>query len=239
MLLTEARCPACGRVDGGLGAGASALCRDCRKPDGEGDAASRGAPCPGCGEYPAAPQSLPLLCGRCREKPRPWGRVLVYGPYDAELRGMILAYKFEQRLDLGRQLMEFALAAFERGIAAFPEVAACEGIVPVPLHGRRLLLRGFNQSREIARLLSARRSLPIWQNALARVRRTVPQMELAREARAENIRGAFVADEKILAGRSVLLVDDIMTTGSTLEECARAMLGAGALRVDVLVLARA
>jgi Predicted amidophosphoribosyltransferases len=109
----------------------------------------------------------------------------------------------------------------------------------VPLHTRRLLSRGFNQSRELARLLSARRGLPIWQNALTRVRRTVPQMELARAARAENIRGAFAADERLLAGRSVLLVDDIMTTGSTLEECARAMLAAGALRVDVLVLARA
>ncbi|MDR3641209.1 MAG: ComF family protein [Humidesulfovibrio sp.] len=152
---------------------------------------------------------------------------------------MILAYKFQQRLGLGRRLMECLLEAFERGAAAFPEIEACEGIVPVPLHPRRLLWRGFNQSREIARLLSARHKLPIWQDALTRVRRTVPQMTLAREARAESIRGAFAADKKRLAGRSVLLVDDIMTTGATIEECAQVLLRAGALRVDVLVLARA
>jgi Predicted amidophosphoribosyltransferases len=135
--------------------------------------------------------------------------------------------------------MECALAAFDLAASASPEFAACEGIVPVPLHPRRLLSRGFNQSRELARLLSVRRSLPIWQGALVRVRRTVPQMELAREARAENIKGAFAADSKRLSGKSVLLVDDIMTTGATLEECARAMLCAGARRVDVLALARA
>lgn len=230
-LLAESRCSACGRVTpGGL-----SLCPDCRE---EGDL-PQGAPCPGCGEFSAAAQDFPLLCGRCREKPRPWGRVLVYGPYAGPLKDLILGYKFEDRLDFGRRLQECALAAFERGVAAFPELAACDTLVPVPLHPRRLLARGFNQSREIARLISSRRGLPIRQAALSRVRRTTPQMELAREARTENIRGAFAASGKILSGRSVLLIDDIMTTGATLEECARAMLNAGALRVDVLVLARA
>jgi ComF family protein len=238
-LLTDTRCPGCGRAVDRAPGGTPALCADClaaSAPDGEVEA---DVPCPGCGEYPPAPQETAILCGRCREKPRPWGRVLVYGRYGGELKEMILAYKFQHRLDLGRQLMEYALAAYARGVAAHPEVAACEGIVPVPLHGRRLLARGFNQSREIARLLSARRGLPIWQDALRRVRRTVPQMELAREARAENIKGAFAADARLLAGRGVLLLDDIMTTGATIEECARAMLQAGAARVDVLVLARA
>jgi len=237
-LLLEVRCPDCGRVSAdtqGSAGGALGLCPDCRAAS----APPEGAPCPGCGERPATPQTAPLLCGRCRERPRPWARALVYGPYDGPLRDMILAYKFEGRLDFGRRLQEYALAAFERGLAEFPEVADCEALVPVPLHPRRLFLRGFNQSREIARLIAARRGLPLWQEALVRVRRTVPQMTLEREARAENIRGAFAARKEMLAGRRVLLVDDIMTTGATLEECARAMLGAGAQRVDVLVLARA
>jgi ComF family protein len=239
-LLTEARCPGCGRAESGLGGGLGGLCPQCRAASATAlGTAEKGAPCPGCGEYPIAPQAQPILCGQCRMKPRPWGRLLAYGPYEGQLRDTILAYKFQQRLDLGRWLMECALAAFERGEAAFSESTACEGIVPVPLHGRRLMRRGFNQSREIARLLSARRKLPIWQDALIRVRRTVPQMTLAREVRAENIRGAFLADEKVLSGRTVLLVDDIMTTGATLEECTRTMLRAGASRVDVLVLARA
>ena len=137
------------------------------------------------------------------------------------------------------RLQEFALSAFERGLGMFPELAACEALVPVPLHSRRLAWRGYNQSRELARLLSRRRGLPIRQEALRRVRRTVPQMELDRAERAENIRGAFAASPQLLTGCTVLLVDDIMTTGSTLEECARMMRSAGAVQVHVLVLARA
>ncbi len=238
----------------------AALCADCRAAL----APRQGWSCPGCGEYQALPemraqggeasaagslpsglaaeisaQSPPGLCVRCREKPRPWGRVLVYGPYAGQLKEMILGYKFEARLDFGRRLQECALAAFEHGLRAYPELGGPGLVVPVPLHPRRLLARGFNQSLEIARLLSARHGWPLHQEALARVRRTTPQMELAREARAENIRGAFAARGEILAGRAVLLVDDIMTTGATLEECSRAMLGAGAARVDLLVLARA
>jgi len=211
------------------------LCADCLA----GMVQPQGVPCPGCGEYlPGAPAE-PLLCGRCREKPRPWGRALVYGPYAGPLKDMILGYKFEARLDFGRRLQECALAAFERGLEKYPELWELSVLVPVPLHPRRLLSRGFNQSRELARLVSARHGLPIRQGALERVRRTTPQMELSRSARAENIRGAFAAKKRMLTGKAVLLVDDIMTTGATLEECARAMLDAGAQRVDVLVLARA
>jgi len=234
-LLAEARCSGCGRVLL-TGSGASVtLCADCLAAM----LPVQGEPCPGCGEYPPVAQPQPVLCGRCREKPRPWGRTLVYGPYAGPLKDMILGYKFEARLDFGRRLQECALAAFERGLAAFPELSALDALVPVPLHPRRLLSRGFNQSREIARLVSARHCVPIRQGALGRVRRTTPQMELSRSARAENIRGAFAAQTRLLEGKAVLLVDDIMTTGATLEECARAMLDAGAARVDVLVLARA
>lgn len=238
-LLTEARCLGCGRLlNRGAELGYSEavqLCTDCLAES----AAPEGAPCPACGEYPSVAQDLPVVCARCREKPRPWGRTFVYGPYDGPLRELLLAYKFQGRLELGRRLQEFALAAFERGLEECRELALCEALVPVPLHPQRLLSRGFNQSRELARLISARRGLPIWQDALLRVRRTVPQMELEREARAENIRGAFSASAALLSGRRVLLVDDIMTTGSTLDECAKVMLQAEVARVDVLVLARA
>lgn len=234
-LLAEVRCPGCGRVLPAGGAEGVGLCADCLlamvPPQGE--------PCPGCGEFPARTQTEPLLCDRCREKPRPWGRILAYGPYAGPLKDLILGYKFEARLDFGRRLQECALAAFERGLEMHPELSDLGLLVPVPLHPRRLLSRGFNQSRELARLIAARHALPIRQEALERVRRTTPQMELSRQARAENIRGAFSAKRHMLSGKAVLLVDDIITTGATLEECARAMLDAGAARVDVLVLARA
>lgn len=234
-LLTEVRCPGCGRVLAGGSAEGAGLCADCLAAM----IPQQGEPCPGCGEFPAVAQTEGLLCVRCREKPRPWGRTLVFGPYEGLLKDMILGYKFEARLDFGRRLQECALAAFERGLAKHPELSELSLLVPVPLHPRRLLGRGFNQSRELARLIAVRHGLPIRQQALERVRRTTPQMELSRPARAENIRGAFVAKKHMLAGKAVLLVDDIMTTGATLEECARAMLDAGAQRVDVLVLARA
>jgi ComF family protein len=235
FLLDEARCPSCGRAWSRPPGASGSLCPDCLA----GHAPPAGAACPGCGARPAVPQDVPLTCGECLRNPRPWGRLLAAGPYDGRLRAMILAYKFEGRLDFGRQLQELLLAAFERGLDDFPELAACDVIVPVPLHPRRLLSRGFNQSREAARLLSARRGLPIAAEALRRVRRTVPQMLLGAAERVENIRGAFAARRELVADRSTLLVDDIMTTGATLEECARTLAAAGAARVDVLVLARA
>lgn len=239
LLLNENRCPGCGRVAQAAAGRDSALCPDCRAAL----APHQGAACPGCGQLPEVrlevPQQLPELCADCLVSPRPWGRLVAWGAYEGRLRDLILGYKFEARLDLGRQLQECLQAAFARGAAAFPELERCELLVPVPLHPRRLAWRGFNQSRELARLVARRQGLPIRQEALARVRRTVPQMELDRSERAENIRGAFAARPDLLSGRTALLVDDIMTTGSTLEECARMMLASGATAVHVLVLARA
>lgn len=232
------RCACCGEAAPDRH-GHSALCPCCRLSL----AAPEGAPCPGCGAWPEASRSLPdpapTLCGECRRVPRPWTLALAHAPYEGRLRDLVLAYKFEGRMQAGRALQECLLHAYERGARTLPGFQPPDLMAPVPLHARRLLRRGFNQSREIARLLSARHGLPIDQKCLLRVRRTTPQMELGRGERAENIRGAFQADPKRIAGKSVLLVDDIMTTGSTLEECARILLRAGANRVDVLVLARA
>lgn len=237
-LLGESRCPECGRVT--LAPGLCAHCRAEAKP------LLADEPCPGCGEFPPVPQAHGILCGACRVKPRPWGRVVVCGRYGGDLRALLLAYKFSRRLDLGRRLAGLAVAAVARAVAQCPELAGVEGLAPVPLHRRRLLWRGYNQSRELCRLIAAgmeiapgARRPAVWSGALARVRSTTPQMLLAREARRTNIAGAFSADARVVADRSVLLVDDIMTTGATLEECARALLAAGAVRVDVLALARA
>lgn len=230
VLLAESRCAACGAV---LEAGRGSLCPDCAgalSPDA-------GARCQGCGEALPAPAAGTLLCPRCVQTPRPWGRVLASGAYEGRLKELLLAYKFEGRLGCGLLLQGLALRAYEAGLDGGME--RCDALAPVPLHPRRLLVRGFNQSRELARLISSRHGLPIWDRALLRVRRTTPQMRLAREERAHNIRGAFAAGAGEVSGAALLLVDDIMTTGATLEECARTLLAAGARRVDALVLARA
>jgi ComF family protein len=125
-------------------------------------------------------------------------------------------------------------------LAAPPLAAAHDLIIPVPLHRERLRWRGFNQAVLLARPLARARGIPLDVDALCRHRPTQPQAGLAAVARRPNMRGAFsVRRREAVAGRSILLVDDVYTTGATVNECARVLRGAGARRVDVLVLARA
>ena len=113
-------------------------------------------------------------------------------------------------------------------------------VVPVPLHPRRLRRRGFNQSLLLARRISRQCSLPLDFTSLRRIRATVPQTELSAAERRKNIRGAFaVLRPQAVAKKDILLIDDVFTTGATVEECAKVLLKAGADRVDVLTFARA
>lgn len=112
-------------------------------------------------------------------------------------------------------------------------------IVPVPLHAGRLRERGFNQSERLAFFISRAISAPMKPRALVRIRHTEHQARLGPEERRRNVQGAFAADESLCAGRRVLLVDDVLTTGTTLCECAAALLAAGAEQVSALTLARA
>jgi len=114
-------------------------------------------------------------------------------------------------------------------------------IVPVPLHRLRLLTRRYNQSALLARTLSRRSGVPLIVDGLVRHRSTPPQTRLPRTQRLRNVRGAFAVPAKHRArigDRKILLVDDVMTTGATAEACAKALLRAGAARIDVLTLAR-
>ncbi|WP_449243311.1 phosphoribosyltransferase family protein [Desulfovibrio sp.] len=223
--LLESRCPACGSLQ----EGPARLCPAC---------AARLAPrlggyCPGCGALAQDPGLPPLLCLQCSAEPRPWDRLYFHGPYEGLLRDLILRYKFARSLGLGRLLQGLALDAFRPGGGPLPEL-----LVPVPLHPWRLLWRGYNQSLELARLLARRSGLPLAARALRRVRRTTPQTRVPGHRRRENIRDAFAADPALVGGRRVLLVDDVLTTGATLEEGARTLRRAGAARVEVLVLAK-
>ena len=113
-------------------------------------------------------------------------------------------------------------------------------VVPVPLHWWRRWQRGYNQSEALARTLAKALGVPCQAHAVRRVRRTVSQANLSLTARRENVRGAFEARHGVaLKGQAVLLVDDVMTTGSTVHEVARALRKGGAGRVIVAVLSRA
>lgn len=226
------RCHACGAAaDAGGARDAPALCACCR----EALAPRMGGWCPRCGAIAADPSAEPTVCGDCRREPRPWESLAFHGIYEGLLKNLITDYKFKGRLGLGRLLQSLALSAWR---LRRPDGPVPDALVPVPLHPRRLAWRGFNQSLEMSRLLAADLDRPLVADALRRVRHTVPQAGLSAGERMANVRGAFEVCGDGLRGRSVLLVDDIMTTGGTLAECARTLARAGAARVDVLVLAR-
>ncbi len=136
------------------------------------------------------------------------------------------------------QSLHLALAEFLGGQLPYSS-ADCDVIVPVPLHLRRLWWGGFNQAALLAIAISRRLEVPFDLAALTRSRMTTPQTSQDHDARRRNVRRAFaVARPARIKGRRVLLIDDVMTTGATVDECARVLMVSGAARVDVLTLAR-
>jgi ComF family protein len=231
------RCQACGGLLPGAGQPRS-LCPACAASL----APRLGGHCPKCGEPALSPDAPPLTCLRCRLEGRPWDGFAFHGRYEGLLRDLVLGFKFNGRLNQGRLLAGFLADAYRRAATGSGDGAMPAGgpdlIVPVPLHAKRLAWRGFNQSRELARLLAKRLARPVSSPALTRIRHTTPQSQLSGPKRLENIQGAFVGDPALVAGRRILLVDDVMTTGATIETAVKALRQAGAAGVDVAVVAR-
>jgi ComF family protein len=155
--------------------------------------------------------------------------------YDDIARTLVHAFKYGDRLDLAPTLgLWMARAGHEL-------TAEADAIVPVPLHWRRLWARRFNQSAMLADVVAKQSGRPVDYEVLRRVKATAQQVGLSRAQRADNIQGAFrvpAAARAGVAGRRLVLVDDVLTTGATAEGCARALLRAGAANVDVLTFAR-
>jgi len=155
--------------------------------------------------------------------------------YDEVARRLVHALKFGDRFDLAPTLGRWMALAGEALLAE------AHGLVPVPLHWRRLWARRFNQSAALANAISRASPIPVAHTALARVKATAQQVGLTRAERAVNVQGAFRVPEGSRAaveGRRLVLVDDVLTTGATIDACARVLLRAGAAQVDVLVFAR-
>ena len=196
--------------------------------------------CKRCGE-PLSPgiASVPLLCGRCLTDPAglPGDEFLVRSAahYTGELRRAILLLKYGRQTWMGSHLGLFLLKACRR---LFPG-EAFHGILPVPLHPRRLRERGFNQCQLIARPLGKSLRIPVELQAVRRIRYTPAQSASGPAERRRNLVGAFgVHRPAAIRGRSILVVDDVYTSGATMNTLASTLFRAGARRVCGLTLAR-
>jgi len=178
------------------------------------------------------------LCGHCMAEPPAFDRTFALADYAPPLDGLIVALKYRQRLDLARVLG----GLLAQRIAATTNLAhALHGsdslVVPLPLSFERHAERGFNQAHEIARAFVQELGLPLAGGALLRIKHNAPQEALKLSARRRNVRGAFAVRADVDA-RTVFLIDDVMTSGSTLHEAAATLKRAGARSVTNLVLAR-
>ena len=184
------------------------------------------AHCPRC----ALPTPGGEICGQCLSKPPHFDATLAAYSYDFPLDKLVQSFKYGHRLALG--------AYFGRQLAALAEKIAADLIIPLPLHPLRLRQRGFNQALELARPVGQALHLPIDSSSCRRIRNTQAQATLAWRERTKNIRGTFhcTAD---LSDQRIILVDDVMTTGASLDECARTLKLHGAADVTLLIVARA
>lgn len=229
--LSGKRCPVCA-----CATSESGPCPECSK---------RLAPrltgyCTACGALAEVAEQPAALCASCRMEPRPWDALGFYGEYAGALRDAVLQLKFGGRLaglGLVRGLIWRAYEIHrDRKDGFTPE--GPDLVTAVPMHWRRLLTRGYNQSVELARGVARLLGVPLDARVLCKKRHTKPQSKLSARERKANLAGVFVADASRVAGKNVLLVDDVMTTGATLEAASRALRQAGVRRVEILVLAR-
>ncbi|MEA2601251.1 MAG: hypothetical protein QOF89_2243 [Acidobacteriota bacterium] len=211
------------------------LCGSCR-------AALSPVPAQACAvcARPLAGHALPAgyRCGSCRQNPPAYDRLIALWSYRPPLDAVVQAFKF-RRLDyLGRHLAAALAAELGSGIGRIGDIGDIDRVVPVPLHWRRRLTRGYNQAERIARPLAGFLGLP-FAAALVRGRATPPQSLLGREERLANLRQAFrVPRPDEVRKLRILLIDDVATTGATLDAAARTLKRAGAAAVTALVAGR-
>ncbi|MEE4111470.1 MAG: ComF family protein, partial [Desulfobacteraceae bacterium] len=176
------------------------------------------------------------LCGRCLDRPVAFTRARAVGLYDDTLKTAIHALKFKGQVSLARPLGGLLFDTFRYYWSADD----IDVVAPVPLHRQRFRQRGFNQAYLLVRRWVLPAETVVVRDLLVRIRATAPQTGLNRRQRRINIRRAFsVKRPGQCAGKRVLLVDDVLTTGATADACTAALIQDGAKRVDVLTLARA
>ncbi len=175
-------------------------------------------------------------CGNCRLRRPAFTRAWTFYPYKSPLKEAIGLFKYQSNVSLASPLGILLLKAMTSLPVHFEMI---DVILPVPLHSTRLREREYNQSLLLALPLSRHLNLPLSYTSLSRIRPTTPQTSLKRNDRLKNLRRAFVVTQPtVLRDKKILLVDDVFTTGTTVNECAKALRKAGASHVYVVTLAR-
>lgn len=232
--ILPARCPVNGRIVSESGA---------ISPEAWAQLTFISAPqCRCCGfPFPVAETASPptlddFLCGDCLETPKLYQSCRSALVYDEASRSLILAFKHGDQTLLARFLAGLMVRSGADILAGGADV-----LVPVPLHWRRLVMRRYNQSALLARHISALSGVPVDAFSLVRTRATPSQGHKRAKERLENVGNAFEVKAgrcDRIEGKSIVLIDDVLTTGATIGECCKALLKAGARSVDVLTVAR-
>lgn len=193
--------------------------------------AMKGPRCRRCAcPFPDSAPAAPALCGDCLREPPPWQGMACYGRYEGALRDLLLELKFHGRFRLAEVLAPLLLDS----LLCLP---LPDALVPMPLPLPRLRRRGYNQVQELALAVGRLLELPVRPDMLLRPSCDTPQSRLHAGERRRNLHGSFAASPAV-AGRHLWLLDDIFTTGSTARAAVRALLAAGAYRVDLVTLTR-
>jgi ComF family protein len=190
--------------------------------------------CPRCGlPYPSGEAHL---CASCLKEGRYFEVHRTCALYEGPLKEAIHKFKYNGVFPLMKVFGDLLQPCFNTLAQEYP----VDLLIPVPLHRRRLRERGFNQALLLVMELSKRMRIPYEERALAKIKETPVQIALKKRERRKNLKGAFqVNDQEAIKEKSIVLVDDVYTTGATVNECSRALLAAGAKQVAVLTVARA
>ncbi|MBI2825834.1 MAG: ComF family protein [Planctomycetia bacterium] len=223
--------PCCGwclaEIDAG---GGVMLCEECQ----QALAGPRRARCPRCGAAAAAP--VEFRCEQCRGRRFRFDGVTALGSYQGPLRECVLRMKRRDQEALSAAMGGLLLARHRQNLVD----AQAQFVVPVPMHWARRLVRQANSPEPLAAAIAHGLGVPVRHGVLRRVRNTRRQGRMLRTERLHNVHGAFrLHDDEDLAGKRVIVVDDVMTTGATCDEVAKVLRRAGAASVTVAVLARA
>ncbi|NVJ65049.1 MAG: ComF family protein [Gammaproteobacteria bacterium] len=172
-------------------------------------------------------------CGACLKKPKNYRRLIAACHYDFPINRVISRFKFNRQLHLGSSLIELLIDAIKSG---YKNQSLPEAIIPIPLHHKRLAERGFNQSALIAKQINRSLDIPITQQAITRIKNTPHQIGLKAVERRKNLTNAFAIQSEL--PKHIALVDDVVTTGTTITEATKVCLKHGAEQVDIWCLAK-